>query len=87
MPLPTRDSKQVSFQCNLSNLNYYFTSNKKNLLFFIFRKLPETLSDGEVFGLNEKWYYFPCFSRKTKVIEMSSEGKKDHVNHIDITHL
>ncbi|XP_073819672.1 organic cation transporter-like protein [Musca autumnalis] len=24
------------------------------------KKLPDTLSDGEVFGKGEKWYYFPC---------------------------
>lgn len=22
--------------------------------------------DGEVFGVGEKWYYFPCFSRRRK---------------------
>lgn len=26
--------------------------------FGIFRKLPESLKDGEEFGLNEKWYSF-----------------------------
>ncbi|XP_017485292.1 PREDICTED: organic cation transporter-like protein [Rhagoletis zephyria] len=28
------------------------------------QKLPETLLDGEHFCRDEKWYYFPCFSRK-----------------------
>ncbi|XP_023177964.2 organic cation transporter protein-like [Drosophila hydei] len=28
------------------------------------RKLPQTLTDGETFGVGEKWYYFPCFSQK-----------------------
>lgn len=29
-----------------------------NFLFLIFRKLPDSLKDGEEFGLNEKWYSF-----------------------------
>ncbi|XP_013098934.1 organic cation transporter protein [Stomoxys calcitrans] len=35
-------------------------------------KLPETLSDGEVFGLDQKWYYFPCWSRNRKNSKMST---------------
>ncbi|XP_037954905.1 organic cation transporter protein [Teleopsis dalmanni] len=31
------------------------------------KKLPETLKDGEQFGINEKWYYFPCFDRKNRL--------------------
>ncbi|KAL7728419.1 hypothetical protein ACLKA6_005178 [Drosophila palustris] len=36
------------------------------------KKLPQTLADGEVFGVGEKWYYFPCLSRRRKSIEQTS---------------
>ncbi|XP_037816723.1 organic cation transporter-like protein isoform X1 [Lucilia sericata] len=52
------------------------------------QKLPETLSDGEKFGLDEKWYYFPCFSRrKEKLVKKSVEEKFGCTNNIDITAL
>uniref|UniRef100_A0A1B0BSA0 Major facilitator superfamily (MFS) profile domain-containing protein n=3 Tax=Glossina TaxID=7393 RepID=A0A1B0BSA0_9MUSC len=35
------------------------------------KKLPESLSEGEVFGLNEDWYYFPCFERKRRNSKIS----------------
>ncbi|XP_017873585.1 PREDICTED: organic cation transporter protein-like [Drosophila arizonae] len=31
------------------------------------RKLPQTLAEGETFGVGEKWYYFPCFSQKREL--------------------
>uniref|UniRef100_A0A1I8PMZ9 Major facilitator superfamily (MFS) profile domain-containing protein n=1 Tax=Stomoxys calcitrans TaxID=35570 RepID=A0A1I8PMZ9_STOCA len=37
------------------------------------KKLPETLSDGELFGLDEKWYYFPCWSRTRKNSNVSKQ--------------
>ncbi|XP_075145744.1 solute carrier family 22 member 3 [Haematobia irritans] len=37
------------------------------------KKLPETLSDGESFGLGEKWYYYPCCSRNRKISTLSKE--------------
>ncbi|XP_034486597.1 organic cation transporter protein [Drosophila innubila] len=36
------------------------------------KKLPQTLEDGEIFGKGEKWYYFPCFSRRGKSAEQKS---------------
>ncbi|KAH8406669.1 hypothetical protein KR222_002332, partial [Zaprionus bogoriensis] len=33
------------------------------------KKLPQTLEDGETFGLGEKWYYFPCCSHTRKLPE------------------
>ncbi|EDW68102.1 organic cation transporter protein [Drosophila virilis] len=35
------------------------------------KKLPQTLADGETFGIGEKWYYFPCFSQKRKLEEQT----------------
>ncbi|XP_065372058.1 organic cation transporter-like protein [Calliphora vicina] len=51
------------------------------------KKLPETLSDGEAFGLHEKWYFFPCFSRKSTRNENTIDEKNIGTNTIDITHL
>ncbi|XP_061391954.1 organic cation transporter-like protein [Musca vetustissima] len=34
------------------------------------KKLPDTLSDGEVFGIGEKWYFFPCCGSR-------GQGKED----------
>jgi len=28
------------------------------------RQLPQTLEEGEMFAKGERWYFFPCFSRK-----------------------
>ncbi|XP_065354712.1 organic cation transporter-like protein [Calliphora vicina] len=50
------------------------------------QKLPETLSDGEVFGLDEKWYFFPCFNRKSKPKEKPIDEKFCYTNNIDLTH-
>ncbi|XP_068152103.1 organic cation transporter protein [Drosophila tropicalis] len=41
------------------------------------KKLPQTLADGEAFGVGEKWYFFPCFHRKTETpVEEAIEQKK-----------
>ncbi|XP_037816721.1 organic cation transporter-like protein isoform X2 [Lucilia sericata] len=53
------------------------------------KKLPETLGDGEAFGLGEKWYFFPCFSKTSKnLVNKSVEEKFGYTNNIqDITAL
>ncbi|XP_030373815.1 organic cation transporter protein-like [Scaptodrosophila lebanonensis] len=30
------------------------------------KKLPQTVAEGETFGIGEKWFYFPCFERKRR---------------------
>ncbi|XP_016961532.1 organic cation transporter protein [Drosophila biarmipes] len=37
------------------------------------KQLPQTLEEGEVFGKGEKWYFFPCFSRRQQTNESESQ--------------
>ncbi|XP_020813744.1 organic cation transporter protein-like [Drosophila serrata] len=37
------------------------------------KKLPQTLEEGEAFAKGEKWYYFPCFSRRQQTDKSSSQ--------------
>ncbi|XP_030373814.1 organic cation transporter protein-like [Scaptodrosophila lebanonensis] len=30
------------------------------------KKLPQTVADGEIFGIGEKWFFFSCFSRRRR---------------------
>ncbi|XP_017084703.1 organic cation transporter protein [Drosophila eugracilis] len=37
------------------------------------KQLPQTLEEGEVFAKGEKWYFFPCFSRRQETIKSASQ--------------
>ncbi|KAH8315084.1 organic cation transporter protein-like [Drosophila kikkawai] len=37
------------------------------------KELPQTLEEGEVFGKGEKWYFFPCFSRRQQTNKAASQ--------------
>ncbi|XP_017112390.1 organic cation transporter protein-like [Drosophila elegans] len=37
------------------------------------KQLPQTLEEGEVFAKGEKWYYFPCFSRRLQSNKSDSQ--------------
>ncbi|XP_067628843.1 organic cation transporter-like protein isoform X2 [Eurosta solidaginis] len=41
------------------------------------QKLPETLKDGEEFARNQRWHYFPCFSKERKD-KLEQENTKTH---------
>ncbi|KAH8256342.1 hypothetical protein KR032_001624 [Drosophila birchii] len=37
------------------------------------KQLPQTLEEGEVFAKGEKWYFFPCFSRRQQTNKSASQ--------------
>ncbi|EDV48477.1 uncharacterized protein Dere_GG23384 [Drosophila erecta] len=37
------------------------------------KNLPQNLEEGEVFAKGEKWYFFPCFSRRQKTHKSASQ--------------
>ncbi|XP_017007301.2 organic cation transporter protein-like [Drosophila takahashii] len=37
------------------------------------KELPQTLEEGEVFAKGEKWYFFPCFSRRQQTNNSGSQ--------------